>query len=273
MSDTFHLFLPADDPVELNGPDVTLIEVGDLLYWDAANSLVKPLTSLTTGASEVIDQEKVAKMFAGVAKSKRRVTDTPAGPMRFLPECIMDFPCVSATPKFGDYVGPTWDGGSALVDQKVAVVADREKAIGQVVKNYTAATTTVRVRFLSPIIRRSLPAEMEAYTQTAVTDTATITVAQLLTHVLDGTPVSAATYTLPTAALLVAGIPGAKVGDSFRFLVNNKGADADAITIAAGTGGTADGTLTVAQNVIREFVIIITNITAESEAYFVYGLG
>jgi hypothetical protein len=111
---------------------------------------------------------------------------------------------------------------------------------------------------------------VEEMTQTAVTDTATITIAQLLTKVLDGTPTVAATYTLPTAALLVGGIANAQVGDSFSFYVNNKAASALTITVAAGAGGTADGTVTVAQNIIREFRIIVTNVTVE--AYFVYGI-
>jgi len=109
-------------------------------------------------------------------------------------------------------------------------------------------------------------------TQTAVTDTATITAAQLITGVLDGTPTSAATYTLPTAANLVAGIYNVQVGSSFLFAVNNKAGDAYTITVAAGNGGTADGTLTVSQNVIRLFLVIITNVTSSSEAYFVYGI-
>ena len=110
-------------------------------------------------------------------------------------------------------------------------------------------------------------------TQTATTDTATITIAQMLTGILDGTPTGAATYTLPTAADLVTGIIGARVGDSFEFLINNKSAGANTITVAAGSGGTADGTMTVAQNVIRKFVVLITSVTGSSEAYFVYGLG
>ena len=110
-------------------------------------------------------------------------------------------------------------------------------------------------------------------TQTALTDTAAVTAAQLLTRVLDGTPTGAATYTLPTAALLVAAINGAAVGDCFRFWINNKSGGANTITVAAGAGGTADGTLTVAQNVIRPFLVLITNVTAASEAYFVYGEG
>ena len=109
-------------------------------------------------------------------------------------------------------------------------------------------------------------------TQTAKTDTATLTAAEVITGIIDGTPTSAATYTLPTAALLVAGIANCKVGSSFFFAVNNKAGGDYTITVAAGSSGTADGTLTVAQNVIRLFLVIITNVTSSSEAYYVYGL-
>ena len=108
-------------------------------------------------------------------------------------------------------------------------------------------------------------------TQTALTSTATVTAAQLLTRVLDGTPGAAATYTLPTAALLVGAMPDVAVGDSFLFVVNNITASTHAITIAAGSGGTADGTLTVAAATDRAFLVFITGIT--TAAYYVYGLG
>jgi hypothetical protein len=110
-------------------------------------------------------------------------------------------------------------------------------------------------------------------TQTATTDTATITIAQIQSGCLDATPTAAADYTLPTAANLVAGIANCAVGDSIEFVINNKSAGANTVTVLAGSGGTADGTLTVAQHVVRKFQIIVTNVTGSSEAYFVYGIG
>jgi len=112
----------------------------------------------------------------------------------------------------------------------------------------------------------------EKITQTAKTDSVTLTIAELLTKVIDGTPTAAANYTLPTAAALVAGIVDCAVGTSFHFYINNKSAGANTITVVAG-GATLDGTVTVAQNVVREFVIIVTNVTGSSEAYSCYGLG
>lgn len=109
--------------------------------------------------------------------------------------------------------------------------------------------------------------------ETAVDDTATVTAAQLLKRILDSVPTAAAAFALPTAALLVAAIPNAKVGDSFSFIITNNSAGANTITVSAGSGGTGDGTLTVAQNVCRLFIVTITNVTAAAEAYLVFGIG
>lgn len=100
----------------------------------------------------------------------------------------------------------------------------------------------------------------------------TLTTAEVINgvyHQLDGgTP---GTATLPTAAQLVAAIKGCTVGTSFRFLVHNADG-ADTLTVAQGSGGTPFGTLTVAAGKNREFLVVITNVTASSEAYVLYGL-
>ncbi len=101
----------------------------------------------------------------------------------------------------------------------------------------------------------------------------TITIAQLKTGILYDDPEGAGTWTLPTAALIVAGLPGYKVGDCLDFVVINDattGAD-EIITMAVGTGGTAAGNLLVAAPNVTEdqensgsaqFRIRITSATA-----------
>lgn len=151
------------------------------------------------------------------------------------------------------------------------VLADGDSAL------YVVTLNSAGVHVWSIIANPDLAAAargMEIMTvETAVDDTATVTAAQLLKRILDAVPTAAATFTLPTAALLVAAIPGAEVGDSFTFVITNNSAGANTITVAAGAGGTADGTLTVAQNVARIFLVTLTNVTSAAEAYTVYGLG
>jgi hypothetical protein len=77
----------------------------------------------------------------------------------------------------------------------------------------------------------------------------------------------------PTAALLLAAIPGAIVGTAFEFTIRNTADAAETITVTAGTGATLSGTMTIAQNNSKRFLVVFTNVTAASEAYTVYSLG
>ena len=81
------------------------------------------------------------------------------------------------------------------------------------------------------------------------TVTATLSVAQLTNGILLGSPgSSAASYTLPTCALLDAALGNAKVGSAFDFsVVNVDGSGSGVITLVAGAGSgwTTVGLLTV----------------------------
>lgn len=83
----------------------------------------------------------------------------------------------------------------------------------------------------------------------------------------------ARTDTLPTAAQIVAAIPGADVGQTLDVLVRNTTGSAVSITIAAGAGGTTKGTMTIAQLNLKFLRIRLTNVTPGSEAYDLYSLG
>lgn len=118
------------------------------------------------------------------------------------------------------------------------------------------------------VIRNMSPVVFER-AQTALTDGTTLTAAQLLSGIIDGTPTGAANYEMPAAAALVAEIPSCQIGDTFMFFINNKDGSAT-ITVTAG-GASLDGTITVSPNVIRPFLVVITGIGAAS--YLVYGMG
>ena len=82
--------------------------------------------------------------------------------------------------------------------------------------------------------------------QTA-TATATLTVAQTTGGILVGNPsTTAASYTLPTAALLDATMTNMKVNSTFSLVIINLGTSTGLITVVVGTGITAVGNLIVA---------------------------
>lgn len=102
----------------------------------------------------------------------------------------------------------------------------------------------------------------------------TLTAAQILGGYIRRDPNGLArTDTLPTAALLVAAIPGAVVGQAFLFIYKNTADAAETVTIAAGTGGTLVGTATIVQNNSKIFLVRLTNVTAAAEAYDVFSVG
>ena len=117
----------------------------------------------------------------------------------------------------------------------------------------------------------------------ATAGNATITIAQVLTGILECDPAADITWTLPTAALAVAGVNGVAVGDCIDFsLINGATTGADEIvTVVMGSGGTAVGNMKIAAPNITEdeensgsglFRIRFTNVTSSSEAYTCYRL-
>lgn len=78
-------------------------------------------------------------------------------------------------------------------------------------------------------------------TPATATDTATLTVAQVLNGVILATPTAAAAYTLPTVADLEATLSSAKVGSTVRFAVINLASSNYDITMTTNTGWTVTG--------------------------------
>lgn len=106
--------------------------------------------------------------------------------------------------------------------------------------------------------------------------TVTVTGANLLTGIITYAPSVANTATIDTAANIVAAVNGATagavVGDYISALIVN-GSSANAITLAAGTGGTFDtnqATRAIPVNTSKWVIIRLTNVIGGSEAYTIY---
>lgn len=113
------------------------------------------------------------------------------------------------------------------------------------------------------------PVKMGTRTVVALADAAaTPTIAQLMTSsIFTITPTVARTFTVPTAALTVAGISGATVGTWFDFVIVNM--DAFAVTLTGNTGWTLSGNAVVNKG-SGTFRAVVTNIGSGTEAVTVY---
>ena len=104
-------------------------------------------------------------------------------------------------------------------------------------------------RVVSLLRRSRVYAESRVIAQGApfdAVDTApTLTIANLLTKIVVGTPTAARAYTVPTGTLTEAGT-NLLVGESFDWSIANLAAATHAITLTAGTGHTLVGAVIVA---------------------------
>ena len=94
-----------------------------------------------------------------------------------------------------------------------------------------------------------------SYTGGARTMTASDMVNSIYTRTAMGGNIS---DTTPTAVALIGAIEAPVVGSAFDFIVQNSDASADTLTIAAGTGVTLTGTMTIAQNKCKKFIGVVT---------------
>jgi hypothetical protein len=79
---------------------------------------------------------------------------------------------------------------------------------------------------------------------------------------LTGTLTGAATATLPSVAQVVGAVAANSVGLTYQLRIINSSSGAYAWTIAAGAGWTLSGTMTIAQNTWREFIVTLTSASA-----------
>jgi len=143
-----------------------------------------------------------------------------------------------------------------------------DTARGMVVEASGAEDDLCSVILFSPFARTKGGRVTQMTVSTQI-GTETITAAELLGGLIDGTPTGNATYTLPTAALMAAALNQIGIGNAIEFTVKNSAAGAHTITVAAGNDGTAKGTMTIAQNNTKRFLLIMT----AAATYDVYSLG
>lgn len=74
----------------------------------------------------------------------------------------------------------------------------------------------------------------------------------------DNTGTTPGSLPTDTAAAIIAAVPGWQIGQSYVLEIRNDSGSANTATITAGTGVTLTGTMTIAQNVTRRFVVTYT---------------
>jgi hypothetical protein len=109
--------------------------------------------------------------------------------------------------------------------------------------------------------------QQAAFNTNTATSGATLTAANVtggeasVDLALTGTLGGAANAQLPTVANLLQSMYGPAVGSTYRLRIINESSGAFAWTVTTNTGWTLTGTMSVAQNTWREFIVTITGLT------------
>lgn len=141
--------------------------------------------------------------------------------------------------------------------------------------NITELTNANGVLFSAGAVIETVPSVESATVQSSASATGiTLTAANLLNQIFDRTNAgSSQTDTTPTAALLVAAVPGVQANTSIYWSYRNR--SANTVTLGAGTGVTlaTGNTNTIATVNTRAFLVVFTAVGAGSEAVSIYSLG
>lgn len=224
-------------------PASTVVSRYDLVYWDATTRRVKPLTSKSTQASEALDQVDAAGRFLGWSFDQRLLTETDDGALRLVGiEGVCDIDCPSQTFALHDLVGPTWAGGTALVNQQVTRVANLISAIAIVLNDYPTPVTRVRVRLISrfcyDLVSSRLGISGPSVPPGKVLPDAAYTVLLSDPQQLSMAPSGARNVTLPPEAL----------SQGNRYYFTNNAPAANSVTFLGSAGGAVKGNGVVPQN-------------------------
>jgi hypothetical protein len=162
-------------------------------------------------------------------------------------------------------LGSAWHVNSEGFFSNLLPVADGTPEASKVITtdaNTNVALLNVTTLKIGGVQQSQLPDAQysTAALQAAVMPAANIAGAKVVAFENTGT--TPGTLTTDTAANIVAAIPGALVGQAYLLKIRNSSGSANTATIAGGTGVTMHGTLTIAQNVTRDFMVVLTSLTA-----------
>lgn len=244
MSNVHRLHTPDNRTINLPAPASTVIEVGDLTWWDSANELVKPASSQADAGSEVLNQLDFARNFAGVSNQQRISGQTTAGTLTVLQEGVFQYPCPATDWAAGDLIGASENaGGDGLEDQQVEKVTSPALAIGVCIEGTAAGATLVKGFFAGKVLHNALTrldrgiGNFQGQAATTLADAAVV-----LT--VDANPVL---NMVPTAARNV-DLPAEAKSKGLLFFFTNNSAGANTVTFRSSAAGAIKGNGAVPQN-------------------------
>ena len=150
MSNTMRWRYGDTNPVLLEAPSDSEIEIGDLLYLDSG--VAKPASSFPDQSTLLLNQVGLKADFAGVAMQASPAGMT--GMIRVATTGVFEMECDLAPFEVGDLIGVTENSaGDQLLDQSVELAGSISAAIGRCAKRVNPASTRVLVDLVSTVAK------------------------------------------------------------------------------------------------------------------------
>ncbi len=116
---------------------------GDMVWWDASATSLKPASDFTWDTSGPITRRQFKVVFAGIAMEDRRAGDAK-GTIRVAISALIDSTIISRAIVPGELVGPD-DASSKLLDQVLERQQDPSECIGEAARDHTTAVTVTKI--------------------------------------------------------------------------------------------------------------------------------
>ena len=218
--------------VDLPALLATVIEVGDLCYWDATNNRIDPADSQVDNVGEEDNQAEFARNFAGWAHGRSNDTDVTILVDTSL-ETLHSVTVPSAVYRAGSYLAASEDAAATgLEPQQLEATVSEDIAIAVVVDDDAAARTTVLCRAIRSVFQPELTRRMDVATTTLAADLV-LTFDSPRVQILD-----------PGGASRNVDLPAEEESAGLWLFIANRGSAAEILTIrndAAATVGSLDG--------------------------------
>jgi hypothetical protein len=248
-------------PLAVTSPRSAQTTLGDMAQFFELSNDVQNTAITTVGAGTLTAAALVGGLITRTG-STAAYTDTTATGAEILAAWGADTPVGATrlvTIKNMVAFTQTLAGGTDVTLAGLTVIAGL--SVGTfLLKQEAAGVFTLTGISVTPLMNLPNAKFVTAALESATIAAASVAGANVCEHINTGT--TPGNLQFPTASDLVAAIPNAQVGFAYILEIRNGSGSANTATITTNTGITLTGTMTIAQNVTRRFIVTLTSLTA-----------
>lgn len=214
--------------IEVPAASATVIEAGDLCYWDSSNNRADPASSQSDNGDEESNQAEMAVNFLGKAYTASADGVTTVVVDTGVPRLVTTVTVPSGTYRALSLLGPSEaSSGTALEDQQLEAVTSLDVATHVVWDDDSSARTSLKAAQIRSYADRAGAKRRADYNTETLSGTKTMTHDDPEIHFLD-----------PGGAGRTVTLPPEEESAGLKFIIVNTADAAEVLTIQNDAAGT-----------------------------------